>query len=505
MTASAISSRRTAVWLLLAPAILAYANSFAGVFLFDDRTVIFDDPRLGSLGAFGASLGQAIRPITKLTFLFDRWCYGSNPAGYHLLNLLLHLASGLLVYRIVLRLGSRVGARTGAGGGHEGQVAFWTALLFLVHPIATEAVTYISGRPTALMTCGYLAAFLLFLTARDEEAGSLRQAAAVLSAAACLAISLLSKEVAIVFPALLLLYEAVLGRPRRAGFGRAWLRVHVPLSAVVILFLSLAAVHSRYAFLLRYSAGLRGWYENLLTQAHAVAYAMTLFIRPWQLNFDHDLPIYTSIAQGQAAISVAVIAVFAAVGFAAARRAPLLSFGILWFFLHLLPTNSVLARYDILSERNLYLPSIGLYLAGVTASIGLVRWIGSRLPRSPEAVGSAGLAGSSVEPSAGGRLARVASAVLSVGLVLGLVGATLGRNAVYADPVVFWSDGVAKSPRKARPHTNLGFAWFMAGDMDQAIRQYRIALALDPLDPIAQRNLLEAWNRKTGHSRDGIR
>jgi hypothetical protein len=301
------------------------------------------------------------------------------------------------------------------------------------------------------------------------------------------------------------LYEAVLRRPPRAGLGRVLLRVHIPLSAVVILFLSLAATHSRYAFLLRYGAGLRGWYENLLTQAHAVAYAMTLFIRPWQLNFDHDLPIYTSVAQGQAAVSLAVIAGFVAVGLAAARRAPLFSFGILWFFLHLLPTNSVLARYDVLSERNLYLPSIGLYLAGVTACFALVRWTGSRLRRSPEAVGSAGLADSSVERPAGGRRARVASAVLSVGLVLGLVGATLGRNAVYADPVVFWSDGVAKSPRKARPHTNLGFAWFTAGDMDRAIQQYRIALALDPLDPIAQRNLLEAWNRKTGHPRDGTR
>jgi tetratricopeptide (TPR) repeat protein len=428
---------------LLAPAILAYVNSFAGVFLFDDRSVIFDDSRLRSLGAFGASLGEAIRPFTKLTFLLDRWCYGDR----------------------------------------HGRIAFWTALLFLVHPIATEAVTYISGRPTTLMTCGYLGALLLFLEARDREAGSGRQAVTVASAVMCLTLSLLSKEVAIVFPALLFLYEAVLRRPVNAGLGRLLLRVHIPLTAAVILFLSLASVHTRYTFLLRYSGGLRGWYENLLTQAYAVGYAMTLFVRPWQLNFDHDLPIYTSVAEGPVAFAIAAIAAAVCIAVALARRAPLLSFGILWFFLHLLPTNSLLARYDVLSERNLYLPSIGLYLAVVTAGIGLVRWIaGGR---------------------AGGRWVSLAAAAMAIALALGLAGATRRRNAVYAHPVVFWSDAVGKSPGKARPHTNLGFAWFMAGDMDRAIEQYRIALALDPLDPVAQRNLLEAWNRKTGRLRDG--
>ncbi len=81
--------------------------------------------------------------------------------------------------------------------------------------------------------------------------------------------------------------------------------------------------------------------------------------------------------------------------------------------------------------------------------------------------------------------------------MVGLVGATVSRNALYADPVAFWSDAVGKSPRKARPHTNLGHAWFVAGDLDRAIREFRLALALDPLDQVAQRNLLEAWKLKT--------
>jgi len=261
------------------------------------------------------------------------------------------------------------------------------------------------------------------------------------------------------------------------------------LTAVVILLLAFAAFHERYAFLLHYSLALRGWYENVLTQANTVVYAITLFVRPWHLNFDHDLPVYTSILQGPVLLSIAVFVGLVAAAVGLARRTPLFSFGILWFFLHLTPTNSVLARYDLLSERNLYLPSIGLYLAAVSAGIESTRWLGTRL-RAARAPG----------PRVAG-FSRLAAWPTRPELVVGLVGETVSRNALYADPVAFWSDAAAKSPRKARPHTNLGHALSVAGDFDGAIREFRLALALDPQDPVAQRNLLEAWKLKTQQRR----
>jgi len=361
-TVSPLSVHGAAPWLLLSLTLLAYANSFAGAFYFDDPAVLFGDRRLQSFSAFAASVGETIRPFAKATFLLDRWLYGGRPAGYHALNLLLQLASGGLVYRILRHPSMKVGSPA---------IAFWTALLFLLHPIATEAVTYISGRPTVLMTCGYLAAFLLFLEARAAAPGSSKQRVAVACASACLAVSLLAKEVALVFPVLLILYEAVIGRLRQQqpGAGGMLLRAHLPLAGVVLAFLAYAALHDRYAFLFRYSLHLRDGYTNLLTQANAVTYALTLFARPAQLNFDHDMPLTTSVLQGPTLLSIAALAGLVVTAFACARRAPLVSWGILWFFLHLLPTNSVLPRYDVLSERNLYLPSIGLYLAVTVATV----------------------------------------------------------------------------------------------------------------------------------------
>src|SRR5512137_1420573 len=94
MTANATFLRRAAVWLLLGLTLAAYANSFAGAFLFDDYAVVLGDPRLQSVEAFREGAGTAIRLATKATFLVDRWFYGDRPAGYHALNVLLHLVSG---------------------------------------------------------------------------------------------------------------------------------------------------------------------------------------------------------------------------------------------------------------------------------------------------------------------------------------------------------------------------------------------------------------------------
>jgi Flp pilus assembly protein TadD len=91
---------------------------------------------------------------------------------------------------------------------------------------------------------------------------------------------------------------------------------------------------------------------------------------------------------------------------------------------------------------------------------------------------------------------RWLSTTLAAILIVGLSAATVARNRLYADPVLFWSDAVRKSPAKARPHTNLGHAWFEAGQVDRALDEFRSALALDPFDAVAQRNLLEAWKFK---------
>jgi protein O-mannosyl-transferase len=153
------------------------------------------------------------------------------------------------------------------------------------------------------------------------------------------------------------------------------------------------------------------------------------------------------------------------------RRARLLTFGIAWFFIQIAPTNSLIPRYDILSERNLYLPSAGIFLCIVTLSLELASRLRSRLPA----------------------LAPAAAAFVVLAIIPVLLWSTFNRNRVYRDQLTFWSDAVRKSPRKARTHNNLGYAYFVAGDLDRAMEEFRTALSLDRGLSSAQHNLLEAW------------
>lgn len=447
-------SRHRDVLLLVAVALLAWSNAFEGAFVYDDANIL-NDPRLENPSAFAAHAGTMIRHATNLTFLADRMLWGEAPAGFHLVNVLLHLGSALLVYAVVARLAA----------GRRG-VAFWTAMLFVAHPIATETVTYVSGRATGLMTFAYLAALHLYLRGRHGLA------------LAAFGVALLSKETAATFPLALLWVDFIArgyrgppharlrgGPPLRAAF----LRGHLPFWGLLAAFLALAAFHPRYGHLLDTSLAIRPVFENLVAQVNVVAYALTLFVLPDRLSLVHDLPLVTSLFTWPTALSLLAILSLPAAAILA-RRDTLAAFGILWFFLQILPTQSVLPRLEPLSERNLYLASMGLFLAAASLAC---HWIEQL--EGPKRL-----------------LAGAAPAVV----VAVLVAATLSRNALYADPVAFWTQAVARAPGSANAHVNLGHAHYLAGDLDKSIAEFRRALALERDNPVAQSNLAAAWRMR---------
>jgi hypothetical protein len=442
MQMRSVVSRPLPVALLLISAAVAYANSFNGVFQFDDVTILAD-ARIGDKSTFVSHLGTMIRPALKLTFLADRSLWGANAAGYHLINLLLHAGSGLFLFAIVSRLA-------------EVRTAFWTTLLFLVHPIAVETVTYISGRATGLMAFFYLGAILFHL--RGQR----------FAAIACFAISLLSKETAVTLPLAVLLVDVVARGKTMAELREMFMRAHFPFWAVLALYLFTAALQPRYVYLLDTSLAIRPMTENLVVQLNVVAYALSLFILPWRATIDHDVQAVGSLFAWPSPASFLLIGGLLALAVLLRRRNAIVAFGLLWFFLQLIPTNSVLPRYDLLSERNLYLAAPGLFLAAASLSLSaLNRW---RVPR--------------------------AFAVVPIALIVALMSATMARNALYADPITFWTDAARKAPGKARPHVNLGHAYFEAEDFDRAIVEFRTALRLDPHDPVAQANLRAAYRRR---------
>lgn len=445
-----------------------YLGAFRGDFHYDDSITILGNPHLERWRTFVGHLDHMVRPVLYATFLIDRSVYGANPAGYHLLNLLLHLGSGLFVYLILTR----------AVAEETRHVPLWTALLFLIHPMATETVTYISGRASGLMAFFYLFSLFLYIKA-SEHADAVKLHRLYLSGAVLsLVLSLGSKETAVTLPIIFLLWDVVVRRLRGSSLRIAVLSRHSPFWVALLLAAAWAWSHPRYTALAEFSFTIRPLWDHLLSELHAEAYALLLLFSPWNQNFDHDLPLFHSLTQWPLPLDLLLLSAVAAGIFSSARRLPLVAFGLSWFFLQLLPT-SLIPRNDFLSERNLYLPAIGLLLAMVALGSHLFQWF-LTIVRRPA-------------------LVRFGSSMLATGLIAALCFFTYQRNLLYQDRLLLWSDAVRKSPNKARPHNNLGYAYALRDDWDRAIEEFRTAARLDPDFIIAQQNLRDAYLHRVGH------
>ena len=444
----------------------AYVGAFQGAFQFDDFSTVLENHHLDSVTTFVDHLARAIRPVLYATFLVDRSVFGESAAGYHLLNLLLHLGSGLLVYHLAVF----------AVRAENSTIPFWSALIFLIHPITTETVTYISGRASGLMAFFYLLAFVLHLESIERQRASLPHRSYRLAAIIAFALALGSKETAVTFPLALLLWDLFVGRLDRASLRQAVFSSHLPYWLVTAAVTMWALTHPRYAELAQFSFLIRPIWDNILSQLHAMTYALLLFVSPWMQNFDHDLPVLQSVVQWPIPLDLLVWGVVIALTIAL-RGVPLVAFGLAWYALQWLPTL-LIPRLDLLSERNLYLPFAGL----VPALVSLTGWAASRLLAQ------------STQP----RLIRAILFAIGLIAVAGGSVSTYQRNLLYRDAVALWTDTVNKSPLKARPHNNLGHSYAVSGDWDRAIDEFRIAARLDPDYALAQKNLRNAYLQQVG-------
>ena len=460
--------RRRHLWFLLcASTLAAYWSCFSGDFHYDDTVVILENPHLDGWRHFLGHLDHMVRPVLYATFLFDRSLYGADPAGYHLLNLLLHVGSGLLIFRIL----------TSAGVDARSSVPAWVSLFFLIHPIATETVTYISGRASGLMAFFYLGALWLYIRATERPKPGKPSPAHFAGSLLLFILAIGSKETAVTFPIMLLLWDHLIRRKQGDELRAAVLRDHLPFWIVLLLAAGWSMLHPRYSALAQFSFNLRPWWDNLFSELHATAYALLLYFTPWNQNFDHDLPLFHSPAQWPLPLDVLFLSAVAVAAFMVRRRIPLVAFGIAWFFLQLLPT-SLIPRNDVLSERNLYLPSLGLLIALLSLGAHALQRLRIAFPRSAV-----------VRPAS-------LSLAIALAMILGLF--THQRNDLYRDQLSLWTDTTRKSPYKARPHNNLGRAYALQDDWDLAIDEFRLAARLDPAFILAQQNLRDAYLHQVG-------
>lgn len=440
--------------LLVGATLAAYVSSFGGGYQFDDWAVIVGDPRVHSFGAWWQSM-PGIRPLLKLSYALN-WQSGFALAGMHAVNLGLHALNAVLVFALLRRLALRVGP-SGLTAPLIG------ALLFALHPVQTEAVTYLSGRSCSLSALFALASLLAWEAGRAQARGARRTVLTSLVSPLLLLLALCAKETAMVVPAAVVLL-AMCDARRRTRWRDA-LAAAAPHALVLIAVGLLAATVPRYWMLLESSLAVRGIGVNLMTQLHGIAWLTGQLVMPWRLNADPALAVVDSWTPATISLAIACGLVLA-IAAASLRRRPAVSFGIFWFFLWLAPTNSVLPRLDIANDRELYLALIGpAWLAG--CAVSQARANAARRPSWRRGI-----------------------AIITGLVIVGFGLSTSARNRVYDNEIAYWSDVCAKSPDNARAVNNLGFALAQAGDPAAAAAQYRRALEIDPQYTRAAINLL---------------
>jgi len=404
-----------------AVAAAAYLPSLAGVFQFDDYNVIVHYPTVHSWEALLERAGGGVRPLLKASYTLN-WTLGG---GFSLLNIALHAMNAALLFLIGEQL------------FRDRRAALIAALLFALHPAATEAVTYISGRSSSLMAAFYLGALLAYLR------GAHWSFSAVL-----FLFAVATRETAVTLPAALLLCE--LCRAERPVW-REILRRQWPHWTLLLAGGLFVLLNQRYFDLIAYGFSERSLADNLLTQVGGVSYLVLRLVSLHGYNIDPALPAlseWTPLLAFQAFL----LAVLFIIGAVSLRRRPWVAFGILWFFLQLAPTNSIVPRLDVANDRQLYLASWGLFLALCI------------------------------------QLRNLPVLAFSIVLILFAVTSVL-RQLDYRSEIVLWESSVALAPWNARGHNNLGYAYQLAGRTQEARREYQAALLLNPMHGKARLNL----------------
>ena len=453
-------------------ALLIYSGSLRGPFIFDDMGHIPKNPhtRLEKLTLDGIARASfdspaRTRPVANMSFALNYYLDRYNPMGYHLVNILIHVATGLFLYFFVKTTLNILPPR--AGPSMNGWIAFFAALIWLVHPVQTQSVSYIVQRMNSLAAMFYVSSLLLYGRARIATE---RRKKWALFGGCILAgiLALGSKEIAATLPFFIFLYEWYFFQ----DLSWPWLRRHLTLFGGLLILLAILAllylgINPVERILESYNIRDFTLTQRVLTQFRVVIFylSLLLFPHPSRLNLDHDFSISHSLLDPLTTmLSIMIIIVLVGLAIYRAKKERLFSFCILWFLGNLVIESSVIGLEIAFEHRN-YLPSMLVTIMAVSLAYRHIKpkWLGG---------------------------------ALLCALVMVFSFWAHDRNKVWSDSVTLWSDCVAKSPNKARPHSNLGASLALRGRTQEAMNHYTTAVKINPNYAEAHYNMGVALERE---------
>ncbi|HLF17786.1 MAG TPA: tetratricopeptide repeat protein [Candidatus Omnitrophota bacterium] len=480
---------------------LIYSNSLRGEFQFDDWHYIVNNPTIKDVGNFQLfdrlSTSLRVRYVAFLTFALNHHFHQLDTFGYHLVNLLIHLINGMLVYWLALlalntpkmNVRGPVPRPPSEGGWgqpplheHHGSAALFAALIFLAHPLQTEGVTYVAQRFTSLAALFYLLSVCCYMQGRLSQ---IRNSTLFFIASICAGVlGMFTKQITITLPVTILLCEFTFFERHNKRGSVFWVVSIIFLLAALFIpsiysfkfsniFFTESASHSHFGDILTGKT-------YFLTQGRVVATYIRLLFFPLNLNLDYDFPMSQSLLEPKTlACFVLLFSIVAAAVFLFPKRR-LMAFGILWFFICLSVESSFITIAHVIFEHRVYLPMAGFALFLSAAIFELIP-VGNGLP----ARGGSAFGGKPFPT-------RIFVIFIIITIYATL---TYQRNKVWQTEIALWSDVVKKSPRKYRGYYTLGMAYGKTGDREKMVDLFKKGLELEPVNPKVYNNLGIAYSK----------
>jgi hypothetical protein len=439
--------------LAAALAVAAYANALGGPFVYDDFREVLDNPSIGDLRDLRAILlHYPTRPFTNLSYAIDFARGGLDPFTYHVTNVLLHVTNVVLLFVIARQLAGdgRLPQQTSPAAATF--VAFTAAGLFAVHPLLTEAVTFISGRSDVLAATLFLCSFYCF---RRAFIGGRRTF--LIAGVGLLFLAVGAKETAVMLPPVLLAYDVLLASRVDGGWRTRFARFYAPLGAIILM---IGGARMWWHLTAEAPADAGVQWSHLLLELHVLELYVSKLLLPVSQSIVPSVGWIETVFDPRLIWTAAVLGLTTAIAIVNRKREPLITFGVAWFVLALLPSAILVVIADRaapMAEHRVYLASGGFFLA-VAAAISRAVHVSPRP-----------------------RLRRAAVVYACLAAVFGvLISLTVARNRLWADPILLWEDAAKKAPSVPRSHMELGHTYLRFDEPASAAAAYKQAIALRP-------------------------
>lgn len=453
-------------------AIILYSNTFHAPFYYDDYDSILGNPRIRNLQNFAyiPNLfdGAHARFISSLSFALNFHFGGINVIGYHLTNIAIHLVNSILVMLIINSTFKTPVLEEKYTPSNRILIMTIAGLIFVSHPVQTQAITYIIQRMSSMSTMFYLLSMFFYINARlifEDNRNNFKSVKIIIKLSILFVFLLIttvmglwSKQTVATLPVMIFVYEIIFFR-KKEKFN--W-KIIIPVFALFLVFLLLAIKFN----ILPAETDEISRTNYFITQISVIVTYLKILLVPISLNLDYEYQLTTTFLDIKTIGCFLLIIALIIVSLKLIRKQPLISFSILWYFIALSVESSFIPIRDLLVEHRLYLPMFGYALF-----ISCVIFI--------------------LNP----KLRTIALYFLGLVLISYSV-LTFQRNKLWNDPILIWTDTMEKSPHKIRPQFFRGFVYMHNKEIDNAIYDFQNVIAKDNKYYRAYDNLGIAYQEK---------